>query len=114
MATKTATKVQRPTITDAEYKELLAVRLAAMKGFANGEVDAATKNAARAAVRQARKVRKAEGAILEQAREAAESAKQKRSAAAKKAAATRAAKKGISTNQPEGNGHPQGPEQVTI
>lgn len=55
---------QRPTITDAEYAELLSIRLAAMHGFEKGSVDQATKNAARAAVRRARVTRKAEEDVL--------------------------------------------------
>src|SRR5882724_1308260 len=48
---------QTPTVTDDKYKELLAIRLLAMHGFEDGSVDAATKNAARKAIRDARKVR---------------------------------------------------------
>lgn len=55
--TKPATPT-KPLVTDAEYKELLAIRLEAMHGFEDGTVDAETKNRARAAVRNARKVRK--------------------------------------------------------
>jgi hypothetical protein len=55
---------QRPTVTDQEYLELLAIRLGAMKGFAKGTVDATTKNLARAAVRKARIVRKDEAEVI--------------------------------------------------
>lgn len=55
-------EVVTPTVTDAQYKELLAIRLTAMHGFESGEVDQQTMLAARAAVRKARKVRKAEEA----------------------------------------------------
>lgn len=51
---------QRPTVTDEQYKELLAIRLMAMHGFESGDVDAATKNLARKGVRDARKVRSAQ------------------------------------------------------
>jgi hypothetical protein len=54
-----STKTQ--SITPAQYQEMLDIRRAAMQGFADGTVDAATKNTARAAVRNARKVLKAEG-----------------------------------------------------
>lgn len=50
----------RPTVTDQEHKELLDIRSAAMKGFTAGTVDSATKNAARKAVRDSRKVRNLE------------------------------------------------------
>lgn len=81
----------RPTVTDAEYQELLATRLVAMHGYADGTVDTATKNAARAAVRKARTVRKAEEAsgVLpawrdhEAALEAAKAAKPRRPRAKK-------------------------------
>lgn len=89
---KTATLPQ-PTVTDEQYKELLATRLAAMHGFAEGTVDAETKNAARAAVRNARKVRKNEAELLEAHRQAELDKAAARSEAAKKAAATRKARK---------------------
>jgi len=47
---------QRPTVTRREYfgeKGLLATRLAAMKAYADGEIDLATRNVARQAVRKA-------------------------------------------------------------
>jgi len=57
---------QRPTVTDDEYQDLLAIRLGAMHGFeANPPtVTAEAKNQARAAVRNARKVRKAEAQVI--------------------------------------------------
>lgn len=51
---------QTPKVTDEAYKELLEIRLLAMHGFEDGTVDAATKNAARKAIRDARKMRSAE------------------------------------------------------
>lgn len=83
----------QPRVTDAQYTELLAIRLAAMHGFDDGTVDAATKNQARAAVRQARKVRKEDAEVnatwnayqekLAAEKEAAKSARPKRSRAKK-------------------------------
>jgi len=53
---------QRPTVTDSEYADLLAIRLGAMHGFEANPPTVSTeaKNQARAAVRNARKVRRAE------------------------------------------------------
>lgn len=93
MARKQQTQVQQPTVSDSQYKEMLAIRLAAMKGYEAGTVDEDTMKAARAMVRKARKVRRNEAAILEAARQAEEDAKARRSAAAAKAAATRKANK---------------------
>jgi len=67
-STSTRTKTPtRPTVTDDQYKDLLATRLVAMKAFeedpGNAEVVTA-KNLARKAVRDARKVRKAESQVL--------------------------------------------------
>lgn len=93
MARKQQTQVQTPTVSDEQYQEMLAIRLAAMKGFEAGTVDEDTMKAARAVVRKARKIRKAEAAILEATRQAAEDKKAARSAAAAKAAATRKANK---------------------
>lgn len=87
------TQTPKPTISDEQYKEMLAIRLAAMKGFEKGTVDRDTMLAARAVVRRARKVRNAEVELLESTRKAEEAKAEARSAAAKKAAATRAAKK---------------------
>jgi hypothetical protein len=74
------------SFTGSEYQEYLNVRNSAMKGFAEGTVDAPTKNAARALVRNARKAIQAAGLTvpewreLEQVREAelAESRKRAR------------------------------------
>lgn len=120
MASKTGTTpTAETTITDAQYKELLATRLAAMKGFEAGTVSEEDKNKARAAVRNARKVFKAEGRELPGHTSTPEPVKtpeqikaESRSAAAKKAAATRKAKAAQKVNVPEGNGHRQPPEQV--
>lgn len=49
---------ERPLVTDDEYLDLLAIRLAAMKGFEAGTVSSEDKNYARAGVRNARKTRK--------------------------------------------------------
>lgn len=51
---------QRPTITDEDYQVLLATRLETGHQFEAGTLDKDTKNLARAAVRKARLVRKAE------------------------------------------------------
>lgn len=85
--------VQVPTVTDEQYKGLLSVRLAAMHGFAEGTVDLETKNRARSAVRNARKVRKAEGAVVETYRQHLVQQAEARSQAAQKAAATRRSRK---------------------
>ncbi len=53
------------TISDEEYSEMLQVRLAAKHGFDEGTVTYEEYMAARAVVRRARKVRKAEGAVVE-------------------------------------------------
>ncbi len=115
MARSTATAT-KPTITDEQYKVLLANRLAAMKAF---EADPSEDNntirlVTRAAVRQARKVRNGEVEVLESARKAEADKQAGRSAAAKKAAQTRASKKAAKVNVPEGNGHRSAPEQVNI
>lgn len=80
-----------PTVTDEQYKELLAIRLTAMHGFEAGKVDEATMKLARAAVRRARKVRKAEEAsgVLPAYRDHLVKQAEAKSEAAKKAAATR-------------------------
>lgn len=88
-----------------EYSEYLEVRRQAMKGYAEGTVDAATKNAARTLVRTARKAIQAAGMTVadwreaEAARVAAEAAE----AEAKKAARPRKprAKKVTETPEPE-------------
>lgn len=92
MARKQTAQIQ-VTVTDEQYQELLAIRLTAMKGFEAGTVDETTMKAARAAVRKARKVRKAESEQLEALREQEAKKAAARSEAAKKAAATRANKK---------------------
>lgn len=58
--------------TGSEYAEMLNIRKAAMAGFAGNTVDAATKNAARAAVRNARKAIQAAGFDVKSWREAEE------------------------------------------
>lgn len=58
--TRKVPEVTVPTITDEQYKELLAIRLTAMHGFADGTVDEQTMKAARAAIRKARKIRRNE------------------------------------------------------
>lgn len=63
-----ARKVQ-VTISDEEYSELLTVRLAAKHGFEAGTVTEEEYNAARKAVRDARKVRRNEGAVVENYRQ---------------------------------------------
>lgn len=93
--TRKTTEVTIPTVTDEQYLDLLAIRLGAMKGFAATPqtVDEETKNKARAAVRNARKVRKNEAAILVAYRQHLDAQAQARSDAAKKAASTRRSRK---------------------
>ncbi|HEV2175215.1 MAG TPA: hypothetical protein VGR71_16700 [Nitrospira sp.] len=81
------------TVTDAQYAELLATRLTAMHGFAEGSVDQTTYLAARAAVRRARKVRRVERDLLESLRAAEVAKAEARKQSAQKAAATRKANK---------------------
>ena len=57
------------TISDEEYSELLYVRLSAKHAFENGTGSEEEYNQARAAVRKARKVRRAEGAVVENYRQ---------------------------------------------
>lgn len=57
------------TISDEEYSELLSTRLAAKHGFEAGTVTEDEYNAARKQVRDARKVRRAEGAVVENYRQ---------------------------------------------
>jgi hypothetical protein len=67
--TMARTKVQttgNTPFTGTQYTEFLSTRLAAMKGHAEGTVDTATKNAARAVVRQARKVIAGTGMTVEE------------------------------------------------
>lgn len=54
--TQSAVATGGVAITGSQYKELLDTRQLAMHGFAEGTVDAATKAAARTAVRNARKL----------------------------------------------------------
>lgn len=103
---KTATpEIIVPTVTDEQYKELLAIRLTAMHGFEAGEVDEATMKLARSAVRKARKVRKAEEAsgVLPNYRDHLVKQAEERSKAAQKAAATRRSRKA----QPKADPEPQ-------
>lgn len=90
---KSEQTVTVPTVTDEQYKELLAIRLTAMHGFADGTVDEATMKLARSAIRKARKVRKSESEILEAYRQHLIAQAEARSAAAKKAASTRKSRK---------------------
>ena len=69
--TKTQTTGNTP-FTGTQYAEMLSVRKAAMAGFAEGTVSAEDKGAARAQVRQARKVINATGASVSEWREAEE------------------------------------------
>lgn len=57
------------TISDEEYSEMLRVRLAAKHGFEAGTVSEEEYNQARAIVRRARKIRKNEGAVVENYRQ---------------------------------------------
>ena len=57
------------TVSDEEYSELLNVRLAAKHGFDEGTVTLEEYNMARTAVRRARKVRRVEGAVVENYRQ---------------------------------------------
>lgn len=63
-----ARKVQ-VTISDEEYSEMLAVRLVAKHEFEAGNITEEEYNAARKVVRDARKVRRAEGAVVENYRQ---------------------------------------------
>ncbi len=94
---------QTPTITDEQYQELLAIRLAAMKGFDAGTVDAETKNKARAAVRKARTVRKAEAAVITtwNAFQAEQEAAKAKAAEEKKAARKPRTRKAAAAPAPE-------------
>jgi hypothetical protein len=90
--TSTAIKV---TVTDEQYLELLATRLAAMKGFKAGTVTAEEKNIARAAVRMARKVRKTESLQLQALRDQAAAAEIARAEKAEARKAARSAAKAL-------------------
>lgn len=57
------------TISDEEYSEMLAVRLVAKHEFEAGNITEEEYNAARKVVRDARKVRRAEGAVVENYRQ---------------------------------------------
>ena len=57
------------TVTDEEYSELLKVRLAAKHAYEAEKITLEEYNATRAAVRRARKVRKTEGAVVENYRQ---------------------------------------------
>ena len=63
-STRTTKTPQRPTITDSEYQELLATRLATGKAFENGEVTHEVYLETRRQVRNARKTRKAEAEVI--------------------------------------------------
>lgn len=62
--TSTSTQTQ-VTISDEEYSEMLATRLAAKHGWHEGTVTYEEYMAARAVVRRARKIRRSEGAVVE-------------------------------------------------
>lgn len=62
------TRVQ-VTVSDEEYSEALRVRLAAKHGFEAGTVTEEEYAAARSVVRGMRKVRRAEGAVVENYRQ---------------------------------------------
>lgn len=85
MARRTQQFTAGTAFTGTQYTEALAIRTAAMHGFAEGTVDAATKSAARAAVRSMRKAINAtefsvpEWRQAEAEREAAQKASRKRS-----------------------------------
>lgn len=57
------------TISDEEYSELLQTRLNAKHGFEAGTVTEDEYNETRAAVRRARRIRKSEGAVVENYRQ---------------------------------------------
>jgi hypothetical protein len=57
------------SVSDEEYSELLEIRLAAKHGFDEGTVTLEEYNMARTAVRRARKVRRSEGAVVENYRQ---------------------------------------------
>lgn len=68
MTQRKSTKVT-VTISDEEYSEMLQVRLAAKHGFEAGTVTQDEYDQARTVVRQARKVRRSEGAVVENYRQ---------------------------------------------
>lgn len=57
------------TITDEEYEGLLAIRLAAKHAFEAGTVTEEELKAAQKQVRDARKIRRQEGAVVERFRQ---------------------------------------------
>lgn len=57
------------TISDEEYSQLLSIRLAAKHDFENELITLDEYNEARSAVRRARKVRRSEGAVVENYRQ---------------------------------------------
>lgn len=57
------------TVTDEEYSEALRVRLVAKHSFEAGTVSEEEYNQARAVVRRMRKVRRSEGAVVENYRQ---------------------------------------------
>jgi hypothetical protein len=63
------TRKVQVTISDEAYEEMLAVRLSAKHGFEAGTVTEEELKAAQKAVRDARKVRKQEGAVVERFRQ---------------------------------------------
>ena len=63
------TRKVQVTISDEEYSEYLRIRLAAKHAFEAGTGTEDEWNQARAIVRQARRIRKAEGAVVENYRQ---------------------------------------------
>jgi hypothetical protein len=57
------------TVSDEEYSELLRIRLDAKHAWEADEISDEEYNVARAAVRQARKIRRSEGAVVENYRQ---------------------------------------------
>lgn len=91
---------ERPTVTLREYQgTILPNRLAAMHAYENGEIDLATRNLARRAVRQARTIMKAEAGKVEAFEEFEKAEDERKAAEAENKPArkprTRAAKKEI-------------------
>lgn len=100
----------------SQYKELLEIRQAAMKGFAEGTVDQATKNAARTAVRKARKEITDTGTPVAEWREleALREDEVARAAEAARAAKPRKPRKALSKNRTDATGSEQDLESTPV
>ena len=97
MASRKQTYTAGTTFTGTQYTEMLEKRLQAMHQFEAGTIDQATKNAARAVVRQARRQITSAGMEVGEWREA----EAKREDAAKVARTTKRAQAKAEVSQPE-------------